>query len=126
MRHTLSWMAMSMRIEMKMAKAKAAPIWAVKVAVCVMNPGPIAEVAMRKIAPRIALRLTLTEEFADWCGDRGEPDGGGSCDCDIGVSKLRGLVWCGSECEIEVTAVSVVVRKSEKIVIQSSIDCSTE
>ena len=61
MRHTLSWMAMSMRIEMKMAKAKAAPIWAVKVAVCVMKlPGPMAEVAMRKIAPRMALRLTFT------------------------------------------------------------------
>ncbi|GEK67809.1 hypothetical protein PDE01_13290 [Paracoccus denitrificans] len=33
-----------------MAKAKAAPSFAVKVAVWVMKPGPMAEVAIRKIA----------------------------------------------------------------------------
>lgn len=33
-----------------MPKAKAAPSLLVKVAVCVMKPGPMAEVAMRKMA----------------------------------------------------------------------------
>ena len=36
---------------MAMAKAAAAPSFTVKVVVWVMNPGPIAEVAIRNIAP---------------------------------------------------------------------------
>ncbi|WP_244857604.1 hypothetical protein [Agromyces archimandritae] len=39
-----------------MAKANEAPIVAVNVAVWVMNPGPMALVAIRKIAPMTLLR----------------------------------------------------------------------
>ena len=53
-RHTLSWMQMSMMMEMTMANAIAAPSLAVKTAVWVRKPGPMAEVAMRKMAPTIA------------------------------------------------------------------------
>ena len=56
MRQTFSCTAMSMRIETRIANAKAAPIVAVNVAVWVMNPGPMALVAIRKIAPITALR----------------------------------------------------------------------
>ena len=49
-RQTFSWTTKSMRIEARMPKAKAAPMVAVKVAVWVMKPGPMAEVAMRKMA----------------------------------------------------------------------------
>lgn len=55
-RHTFSCTAMSTRIETRIAKANAAPIVAVKVAVWVMNPGPMALVAIRKMAPITALR----------------------------------------------------------------------
>ena len=55
-RQTFIWIAMSTRIETTIAKAKAAPSSMVKVVVWVMNPGPMAEVAMRNIAPRMALR----------------------------------------------------------------------
>ena len=40
----------SMTIEANIPNAKAAPIVAVKVAVCVIKPGPIADVAIKKIA----------------------------------------------------------------------------
>jgi hypothetical protein len=50
-RHTFSCSAMSMTIETAMAKANAAPSWTVNVVVWVMKPGPMAEVAMRNIAP---------------------------------------------------------------------------
>ncbi|BAB98400.1 hypothetical membrane protein [Corynebacterium glutamicum K051] len=56
MRHTFSCTAMSMRIDTRIANAKAAPSWLVKTAVWVRNPGPMAEVAMRKMAPIRALR----------------------------------------------------------------------
>ena len=50
-------MAMSTRIETRMAKANAAPICTVNTVVWVMNPGPIALVAMRNMAPREAAKL---------------------------------------------------------------------
>ena len=50
------WTAMSTRIDARMAKANAAPSATVKFVVWVMNPGPMAEVAMRNMAPRRALR----------------------------------------------------------------------
>ena len=53
-RQTLSWIAMSTRMLNKIAKAKAAPIWTVKTDVWVRKPGPIAEVAMRNMAPAMA------------------------------------------------------------------------
>ncbi len=42
---------MSIRIETKIAKANAALSLSVKTAVCVRNPGPIAEVAIKNAAP---------------------------------------------------------------------------
>ena len=51
MRQMLSCTIMSMTMETMMAKAKAAFSWSVKTVVCVRNPGPIAEVAIRKAAP---------------------------------------------------------------------------
>lgn len=56
-RQTFIWMAMSTRIETRIAKAKAALSSTVKLVVWVMKPGPMAEVAMRNIAPSRALRL---------------------------------------------------------------------
>src|SRR5690606_13228460 len=56
-RHTFNWTAMSTRIETRMAKAKAAPSWTVNSVVWVMNPGPMALVAIRKTAPSKALLL---------------------------------------------------------------------
>ena len=53
-RHTLSCTAMSTRIDRRMANAKAAPIWTVKTEVWVRKPGPMAEVAMRNMAPAMA------------------------------------------------------------------------
>ncbi|GAA1315301.1 hypothetical protein GCM10020360_18350 [Nonlabens tegetincola] len=47
-----------------MPKAKAAPSVAVKVAVWVMKPGPIAEVAIKKIAPSSDARLLLAKPTA--------------------------------------------------------------
>src|SRR5699024_6035147 len=62
-RQTFSWMAMSTRIDTRIAKAKAAPNWTVNTLVCVMKPGPMALVAIRNIAPivvaRVARRLAL-------------------------------------------------------------------
>ncbi|MEQ3641673.1 MAG: hypothetical protein ABNH17_15785 [Paracoccus sp. (in: a-proteobacteria)] len=52
MRQMFSWTTKSIRIEARIAKAKADPIRAVKVAVWVMKPGPMADVAIRKIAAR--------------------------------------------------------------------------
>lgn len=73
MRQTFSCTAMSTRIEMRIANAKAAPIVAVNVAVCVMKPGPMALVAMRKIAPMTALRparFLADERRASSSGER--------------------------------------------------------
>ncbi len=50
-RQMLSWIAMSTRTETKMAKANAAPRVTVKVVVWVRKPGPMAEVAIKNIAP---------------------------------------------------------------------------
>src|SRR5688572_26469051 len=47
---------MSTRIDARIANANAAPSCAVKVAVWVMKPGPMALVAIRNIAPSTALR----------------------------------------------------------------------
>ena len=55
-RHTFSCTATSTRIDTTMANANAAPSWAVKTVVWVMNPGPIALVAIRNMAPRSAPR----------------------------------------------------------------------
>ena len=65
-RQTLACTAMSTRMETRIAKAKAAPSWTVKAVVWVMNPGPMALVAMRNMAPSRAdrraagLRAALT------------------------------------------------------------------
>ena len=56
-RHTFNCTAMSRRIETTIANAKAAPSLPVNTAVCVRNPGPMALVAMRKMAPRRAVRV---------------------------------------------------------------------
>lgn len=44
-----------------MPKAKAAPSFVVKVAVWVMNPGPMADVAIRKMAAMIDERRDFTK-----------------------------------------------------------------
>ena len=54
-RQTFIWTAMSTRIETRIAKANAAPSSAVKAVVWVMKPGPMAEVAIRNMAPRRAV-----------------------------------------------------------------------
>ena len=51
MRQILSCTMMSIRIDTIIAKAKAAFSWSVKTVVWVRNPGPMAEVAIRKAAP---------------------------------------------------------------------------
>ena len=56
MRQTFSWTAMSTRIDTTMAKANEAPIWTVNSVVWVMKPGPMALVAMRNMAPSMAVR----------------------------------------------------------------------
>jgi hypothetical protein len=56
------------------AQAKAAPSWAVNVAVWVRNPGPMALVAIRKIAPSTAERAAAS--FTGRCG-----------------AELRGVSW---------------------------------
>jgi hypothetical protein len=56
-RQTFSCTAMSTRIDTSTANANAAPSRAVNVVVWVMNPGPMAEVAIRNIAPSTAPRL---------------------------------------------------------------------
>src|SRR5699024_10507199 len=63
-RQTLSWTAKSMITEARIANAKEAPSVWVKVAVWVMNPGPIAEVAIRKIAPSTAPRRDRAKDLA--------------------------------------------------------------
>jgi hypothetical protein len=60
MRQMFSCTTKSMRMEARMPKAKAAPSFVVKVAVWVMKPGPMAEVAIRKIAAISAERRDLT------------------------------------------------------------------
>ena len=49
----------SIRMEMKIAKANAAFIFSVNTAVCVRNPGPIADVAIRNAAPNSTLRISF-------------------------------------------------------------------
>jgi hypothetical protein len=70
-RHTFSCTAMSTRIDTSTANANAAPSWAVNVVVWVMNPGPIALVAIRNIAPSTAPRLVADPiaafTFSDMC-----------------------------------------------------------
>ena len=58
-RHTFNCTAMSTRMETRMANAKAAPSCTVNTVVWVMNPGPIALVAMRNMAPNSALRWPI-------------------------------------------------------------------
>ena len=48
---------MSTRIDTRIANANAAPSSTVKAVVWVMNPGPMAEVAIRKMAPMSVLRV---------------------------------------------------------------------
>ena len=48
---------MSTRMETRIANANAAPISTVNTVVCVMNPGPMALVAMRNIAPSDAVNV---------------------------------------------------------------------
>src|SRR3712207_7057169 len=77
---------MSMTIETAIAKANAAPSWTVNVVVWVMKPGPMAEVAMRNIAPSrvdrvpAAMRLLVGAVVA----------GAGSWLCDMGSPRWRG------------------------------------
>ena len=56
-RQTFICSAMSTTIDTAIANAKAAPSWTVKVVVWVMKPGPMAEVAMRNIAPSSVERV---------------------------------------------------------------------
>src|SRR3954454_13806841 len=79
-RHTFSWRAMSMTIETAMPNAKAAPNCTVKAVVWVMKPGPMAEVAIRNIAPsRVerVLEASLPEGAVvvdwPWLCDMGAP-----------------------------------------------------
>ncbi len=79
-RQTFSCSAMSTRIDTAMANANAAPSSTVKAVVWVMKPGPIAEVAMRNIAPSsvervlVAMREPGGDEPAS-TGVRDWPDG---------------------------------------------------
>ena len=61
MRQTLSCTTKSMRTDARMPKANAGPSFVVKVAVCVMNPGPMADVAIRKMAAMIDERRDFTK-----------------------------------------------------------------
>src|SRR5699024_4948390 len=132
MRQILSWMARSMRIDARIAKAKAAPICAVNVAVCVMKPGPIAEVAMRKMAPTMALRLIFapssvrgasdpSEADSDWWSGVGES---GACgmevsDCLCGPGRFRKV----SPVRGQLCLCPGTPPRSDK---QSNIPCSTK
>ena len=60
-RQMFSCTTKSIRIDARIAKANAEPSFAVKVAVWVMKPGPMAEVAMRKIAAIKAPRRVLAD-----------------------------------------------------------------
>ena len=51
-RQMFSWIAMSTIRATRIAKANAARSWTVNVVVWVRNPGPMADVAIRNIAPR--------------------------------------------------------------------------
>jgi hypothetical protein len=51
----LTWAPISSKTEIKITKPKLAINSLVNLVVCVKKPGPIAEVAMRKAAPRMAL-----------------------------------------------------------------------
>ena len=66
MRHTLSWMAMSTTTETRITQAKAAPSCTVNVVVWVRNPGPIADVAIRNIAPRKPARPVDRRTSDSW------------------------------------------------------------
>ena len=65
-RQTFICAPMSMTIEARIANAKLAANFSVNTAVCVRNPGPMADVAMMNAAPSstdhllVALRLPIT------------------------------------------------------------------
>ena len=56
-RQTFICTAMSMMIETRIANPNAAASWLVNTAVWVRKPGPMAEVAIKKIAPIRMLRV---------------------------------------------------------------------
>ncbi len=88
MRQMFICTAKSMSTDSRMANANAAPSWAVKVAVWVMNPGPMAEVAMRKMAPRMGPLRLLANAFA-FCVASG-PASEVCCASDIAVPIFVG------------------------------------
>jgi hypothetical protein len=76
--------AMSTRIDTAMAKANATPSSTVKAVVWVMNPGPIAEVAIRNIAP-IRVERVLEDIFVLIGASAG---GGVRSGCSAGVGDI--------------------------------------
>ena len=54
MRQIFNWAPISSNKEIKITNPKLANNWLVNFVVCVINPGPIAEVAIRKAAPKNA------------------------------------------------------------------------
>ena len=67
---------MSTKMDSAIAKAKEAPIWTVKTEVWVKKPGPMAEVAMRNMAPAMA-PMPLGGVFASASAPAG--DGAEAC-----------------------------------------------
>ena len=100
-RQMFSWTAMSTRIDTRIANANAAPIWAVNVAVWVMKPGPMALVAMRKMAPMTALRPA---RFFAWAARASSSGVRAGADCsDIGGSHRRWWVSGDPQCRTDRT-----------------------
>ena len=66
MRQMFSWIAMSTTIEIRIAQANAAPSCTVNVVVWVRKPGPIADVAIRNIAPRNPARPVDRRTSDSW------------------------------------------------------------
>ena len=56
-RHTFSWVMAWIRMVPRITNPKLAPSFPVNTVVCVRKPGPMAEVAIRKAAPRRTLTL---------------------------------------------------------------------
>ena len=125
-RQTFSWTAMSTRIETRIANANAAPSWTVNVVVWVMKPGPMALVAMRNMAPRMAVRLlrraavsaavSLTVSAAATASDGGSPVGTGSgfsaMDAPrVRMSRARGSGWYGDGSLIAVLAAPYAIAR---------------
>ena len=82
---------MSKRIDTKMANAKAAASWSVNATVWVMKPGPMAEVAIRNMAPR-NLRRPLS--WGSGTGSGPVPSAGRTTPCEgagrsMGVCDMR-------------------------------------